>query len=169
MWWLSGLFLTGLSIEFATGVFTVWLNLRDINSIGTGLRKAGLEGKLMVGCQGCFRASGKCVEFIVLSNLSTAFMFECLVPNVKIDSFLVEKKDNYHHRMLFLYGEHCLTHMLRVLMKCHMVYLFQNLLPINKRTQENFEHHFKAAGLQPIVEYQVRTKSWDGFTNRQVI
>lgn len=29
-----------------------------------------------------------------------------------------------------------------------------NLLPINKRTQENFENHFKAAGLDQIVEYQ---------------
>ncbi len=35
--------------------------------------------------------------------------------------------------------------------------ILQNLLPINKRTQENFENHFKAADLQPIVDYQVRT------------
>ena len=40
--------LTGLSIEFATGVFTVWLNLRDITNVGAGLKKAGLETKLMV-------------------------------------------------------------------------------------------------------------------------
>lgn len=28
------------------------------------------------------------------------------------------------------------------------------LLPINKRTQENFESFFKSAGLEPIIEYQ---------------
>ena len=31
----------------------------------------------------------------------------------------------------------------------------KNLLPINKRTQDNFEKHFRAAGLEQIVEYQV--------------
>ena len=34
-----------------------------------------------------------------------------------------------------------------------MIY-FQNLLPINKRTQEHFQSYFKDEGLQPIVEYQ---------------
>jgi len=29
-----------------------------------------------------------------------------------------------------------------------------NLLPINKRTQENFENYFRAAGLDSIVDYQ---------------
>ncbi len=32
---------------------------------------------------------------------------------------------------------------------------FQNLLPINKRTQEVFENHFRNAGLEPIVDFQV--------------
>ena len=35
-------------------------------------------------------------------------------------------------------------------------FYLQNLLPFNKRSIENFENHFKAAGLDPIVEYQVK-------------
>ena len=31
---------------------------------------------------------------------------------------------------------------------------FQNLLPFNKRSIENFENHFKAAGLDPIIDFQ---------------
>lgn len=40
------------------------------------------------------------------------------------------------------------------LKKAEMETKLLNLLPINKRTQENFENHFKAAGLNAIVDYQ---------------
>ena len=38
---------------------------------------------------------------------------------------------------------------------CGFVYK-QELLPINKRTMENFENVFCTADLQPIVEFQVK-------------
>lgn len=72
----------GLAIQFASDLFAAWLKEKDIQNVATGLKKAGLENKLL------------------------------------------------------------------------------NLLPINKRTQENFENYFKAAGLDPIVDYQrVRANS----------
>lgn len=66
----------GLAIEFAKGIFKVWLQEKDIQSISTSLKRAGIEAKLL------------------------------------------------------------------------------ELLPINKRNQENFESFFKSAGLDSIVEYQ---------------
>lgn len=66
----------GLSVSFATDMFKIWLEMKDIQHISTTLRRAELQGTLM------------------------------------------------------------------------------NLLPVNKRTQANFENHFKAAGLGAIVEYQ---------------
>jgi hypothetical protein len=66
----------GLSMNFATEMFQAWLAEKDFNNVASALKRAGLEGKLML------------------------------------------------------------------------------LLPINKRTVENFETHFKSAGLSSIVEYQ---------------
>ena len=40
--------LTGLALEFATHIFEQWLKEKDINSIATTLKRAGLEGKLLV-------------------------------------------------------------------------------------------------------------------------
>ena len=38
----------GVSLEFATLLFQAWLTERDINAVGSALRKAQLEGKLLV-------------------------------------------------------------------------------------------------------------------------
>jgi hypothetical protein len=66
----------GLSLEFAQVMFRAWLQEKDIQNVGTALKKAGIESRLL------------------------------------------------------------------------------DLLPINKRTQENFENYFLAAGLDPIVDFQ---------------
>ena len=39
----------GVSLEFATLLFQAWLTERDIQSVASALRKAQLEGKLVVG------------------------------------------------------------------------------------------------------------------------
>jgi len=66
----------GISMAFATDVFSSWLKLKDISHLTSALKRAGIESKLM------------------------------------------------------------------------------HLLPLNKRTQENFENHFIQANLQAIVELQ---------------
>jgi len=66
----------GLALEFASDLFKAWLVEKDMANLGTALKRAGLETKLL------------------------------------------------------------------------------NLLPFNKRSIENFENHFKAAGLEPVVDYQ---------------
>jgi len=66
----------GISMTFATHLFKIWLELKDIQHISSTLKRAELHDKLL------------------------------------------------------------------------------NLLPVNKRTQDNFEKHFRAAGLGPIAEYQ---------------
>lgn len=37
-----------MSLEFATLLFQAWLTERDISAVGSALRKAQLEGKLLV-------------------------------------------------------------------------------------------------------------------------
>ena len=37
-----------VSIDFCTAVFSVWLKEKGISHVGSGLRRAHLEGKLMV-------------------------------------------------------------------------------------------------------------------------
>lgn len=49
----------GLSLQFVTEVFQVWLKERDIGYLATQLRKAGLEGKMME----LFPASKQTVEY----------------------------------------------------------------------------------------------------------
>lgn len=66
----------GLALEFASDLFKAWLIEKDIGNLGSALKRAGLETKLL------------------------------------------------------------------------------NLLPFNKRTIENFDIHFRAAGLEPVIEYQ---------------
>lgn len=66
----------GIALDFASDLFRAWLQEKDMSNLGSALKRAGLETKLL------------------------------------------------------------------------------NLLPFNKRTIENFENHFKAAGLDSIVDYQ---------------
>ena len=39
---------SGLALEFATHLFRSWLVDKDINNISQALKRAGLEGKLLV-------------------------------------------------------------------------------------------------------------------------
>lgn len=40
----------GFSGEFATCMFKAWLQEKDIQNVSTALKKAGIEGKLLVRC-----------------------------------------------------------------------------------------------------------------------
>lgn len=40
----------GLSLEFAQSMFKAWLQEKDMQNVATALKKAGIEGKLLVSC-----------------------------------------------------------------------------------------------------------------------
>lgn len=61
----------GISLDFATLMFQTWINEKDMNHIGSNLKKSQMEGRLMVGGNAKVGCSKKYTNWPLLIPFTT--------------------------------------------------------------------------------------------------